>query len=144
MTGPDDTRTIDFSWELPYPPSTVWRALTEPDLLGRWLMATDMRPAVGERFTFRQEPTPWWDGIVKCEVLDLEPPERLRYSWRSGGGASAVDTVVTWTLTATPSGGTRLALVQSGFAPGAAFEGAKQGWERMAAELRVLLEGIAG
>ncbi|MDA8237747.1 MAG: SRPBCC domain-containing protein [Chloroflexi bacterium] len=146
MTGPGETLSIAFSWDLPHPPARVWRALTEPELLARWLMATDLRPAVGEPFTFRQEPTPWWDGIVRGEVLEAEPDRRLRYTWRSGSGPNGVDTVVTWTLTATPAGGTRLTLEQSGFLPGAAaaFEGAKQGWERMAVELGRVLESLPG
>ena len=94
----------------------MWRALTEPELLAQWLMANDMRPLVGHSFTFRPEPTPWWDGIVHCEVLEVDPHKRLRYSWRSGPESSRLDTVVTWTPP-TPSGGTRLALEHSGFLP---------------------------
>jgi uncharacterized protein YndB with AHSA1/START domain len=73
---------------------------------------------------------------VRCEVLVIEPHARLRYSWRSGPESSPLDTVVTWTLTPTPSGGTRLALEHSGFVPGNAFafDGARKGWERMIGE----------
>jgi uncharacterized protein YndB with AHSA1/START domain len=56
-----------------------------------------------------------------------------------------LDTEVTWTLTPTPSGGTRLALVHSGFVPAAkfAFEGARKGWERMVGErLREVLAKV--
>jgi uncharacterized protein YndB with AHSA1/START domain len=44
--------------------------------------------------------------------------------------------VVTWTLTPTPSGGTRLALEHSGFLPAnaSAFDGASKGWQRMVGE----------
>jgi uncharacterized protein YndB with AHSA1/START domain len=99
-------------------------------------MASDLRPILGQAFTFRSEPTPWWDGIVHCEVLELELHRRLRYSWRSGPTSSPLDTVVTWTLTPTPSGGTRLALDHAGFRPAdaLAFDGARQGWERMVRE----------
>ncbi len=62
----------------------VWRALTEPELLAAWLMSTDMRPLVGQGFTFKAEPTPWWDGIVNCEMLEVDPRKRLRYTWRRG------------------------------------------------------------
>ena len=128
-----ETQTISMEYDLPHPPARVWRALTDPELLAKWVMANDMRPVVGHAFTFRAEPTPWWDGIVHCEVLESDPPRLLRYSWRSGPESSPLDTVVTWTLTPTPSGGTRLALEQSGFLPANAFayDGARMGWERM-------------
>src|SRR5215831_18297696 len=136
MKAKAETQSIHLVCDLPYPPEKVWRALTEPELLSAWLMANDMRSSVGHGFTFRQEPTPWWDGIVHCEVLELELHERLSYSWRSGPESSGLDTVVTWTLTPTPSGGTRLTLEHSGFLPenAFAFDGAKKGWERMVSD----------
>ena len=70
-----------FLWEyyLPYPPAKVWRALHEPELLAKWVTAKDTRPLVGHRFNFRAEPTPWWDGIVYCEVLEIDLHKRLRH-----------------------------------------------------------------
>src|SRR5216684_3389646 len=103
MNAKTETRTISMEYDLPYPPAKVWRALTEPKLLAAWLMDNDMRPLAGHSFTFKAEPTPWWDGIVRCEVLEIEQHKRLRYSWRSGPASSPLDTVVTWTLTPTPS-----------------------------------------
>jgi uncharacterized protein YndB with AHSA1/START domain len=119
--------------DLPHPPAKVWRALTDPELVAGWLMANDLKPQVGHSFTFRAEPTPWWDGIVRCEVLESEPHKRLRYTWRGGPANSPLDTVVTWTLTPTASGGTRLSLEQSGFPPANkfAYEGATKGWAHM-------------
>jgi uncharacterized protein YndB with AHSA1/START domain len=136
MTAKAETQSIAQEYDLPYPPAKVWRALTEPELLARWLMNNDMQPAVGRSFTFRMEPTKWWDGIVHSEVLEIEPLKRLSYTWRSGPESSPLDTVVTWTLTATASGGTRLRLEHSGFVPGNkfAFDGAAQGWQRMVNE----------
>jgi uncharacterized protein YndB with AHSA1/START domain len=108
----------------------VWRALTEPELVSKWLMSTDMRARVGQAFTFRSTPMPWWDGIVNCEITEIEPQKRLAYTWRSNPPAS-LDTVVTWTLAPTASGGTKLTLRHSGFTDGQAFDGAVQGWQRM-------------
>jgi uncharacterized protein YndB with AHSA1/START domain len=140
MNAKAEARSISLEYDLPHPPAKVWRALTEPELLAAWLMNNDMRPLVGQSFTFKDKPMPWWDGIVHCEVLELDLHKRLRYSWRAG----ALDTVVTWTLTPTPSGGTRLALEHSGFLPdnASAFEGASKGWQRMVGErLREVLAG---
>jgi uncharacterized protein YndB with AHSA1/START domain len=140
MNAKAETRSISLEYNLPHEPAKVWRALTDPELLAAWLMANDMRPLVGQSFTFTDKPMPWWDGIVHCEVLEIDRHKRLRYSWRAG----ALDTVVTSTLTPTPSGGTRLALEHSGFLPdnASAFDGASKGWQRMVGER--LVEVLAG
>ncbi|NYF60134.1 SRPBCC family protein [Micromonospora purpureochromogenes] len=112
MTEP--TTTIQVDEFLPHPPAKVWRVLTEPDLLARWLMPNDLVPVVGHRFTFRTEsrPAQGFDGVVHCEVLEVDPPRRLRWAWRGG----SLDTEVSWTLA--PEGrGTRLFLEHSGFDP---------------------------
>jgi uncharacterized protein YndB with AHSA1/START domain len=135
MTAKAETQAIHQQYDFPYPPAKVWRALTDPKLLAQWLMSTDMRAQVGSNFTFRSEPTQWWDGIVHCEMLELEREKRLSYTWRSGPESSPLDTVVTWTLTPTANG-TRLSLEHTGFVPGNkfAFQGAEKGWQRMVGE----------
>ena len=125
------SEVIKLSWELEHPPAKVWRALTEPALVAQWLMSTDMPAETGKAFTFKAEPMPWWDGVVKSEILELEPQRRLRYTWKGGPAAAVLDTVVTWTLVPTASG-TRLELEHSGFKPeqSQAFAGAGLGWQR--------------
>jgi uncharacterized protein YndB with AHSA1/START domain len=145
MSAREETRTISMEYDLPHPPAKVWRALTEPKLLQAWLMATDLEPVLGCKFSFRAEPTPWWDGVVSCEVLEVERGKRIRYTWRGGAGDNRLDTVVTWTLDETPSGGTLLRLEHSGFTPKTtfAFDGAIKGWQRNVDErLRELLAGV--
>jgi uncharacterized protein YndB with AHSA1/START domain len=123
---------------LPHAPEKVWRALTTSELIGRWLMPNDFQPTVGHRFTFTTQPMGDWDGIVHCEVLEVERNRRLVYSWRGGSDdnpkyGSRLDSVVTWTLT--PEGsGTRLRLVHAGFrSPGNdfAYDAMKPGWGRV-------------
>jgi len=49
-------------------------------------------------------------GLVHCQVLELEPPRLMRFSWRGGN----LDTVVSWSLV--PEGtGTRLLITHDGF-----------------------------
>lgn len=129
------SETIFVEYDLPHAPAKVWRALTEPKLLAAWLMENDMRPIVGHKFTFKAQPMPGWDGVVRCEVLEVDEPKRLRYSWRGGSEENRIDTVVTWTLTPTASG-TRLALEHAGFLPAnkMAFEGLARGWRGKVAE----------
>jgi uncharacterized protein YndB with AHSA1/START domain len=109
-----DPRTVRVDEFLPHKPARVWKALTDPVLLAKWLMPNDFRPVVGHRFTFRTDPRPnvGFDGIIHCEVLAAEPERLLRFSWRGG----PLDTTVTWTLS--PEGrGTRLFLAHDGFDP---------------------------
>jgi uncharacterized protein YndB with AHSA1/START domain len=98
------------------PPERVWRALTEPALLARWLAPTDMRAVPGARFSIAPKGV-IGDEPIDCEVLEAEPHRRLSYRWRAEGqgGQAALDTIVTWILDPTPDGGTRLRLVHEGF-----------------------------
>jgi uncharacterized protein YndB with AHSA1/START domain len=100
---------------MPHPPEKIWRALTQGALIEEWLMKSDFQPVVGHRFSFRATPTPHWNGVVDCEVLAVEPNERLAYTWSaSGADAVVLKTVVTWTLRPTQKGAL-LRMEQSGF-----------------------------
>ncbi len=135
MNAKAEPQSISMEFDLPHAPAKVWRALTEPALLAKWLMPTDMQPVVGKAFTFKTTPNLEWDGTVSCEMQEIEPLKRLRYSWGGGGLDS---TMVTWTLTPTKAGGTLLHLEHSGFRPregeGRFFAGARKGWQWMAGQ----------
>lgn len=94
----------------PHSREKLWRALTDAEILGRWLMPNDMRPVVGHCFTFETEPGPGFDGIVRCEVLEIDAPSLMRWSWRGG----PLDTVVSFELEDV-EGGTRLVVTHRGF-----------------------------
>lgn len=107
---------LSFECDLPDPPEKVWRALTEPELLAAWMMPNDIKAQAGSRFAFAGP-----DAPIECEVLEAEPGRLLRYSWRERPGADdagrlpAFDSVVTFTLARTASGGTHLRIVHDGF-----------------------------
>jgi uncharacterized protein YndB with AHSA1/START domain len=103
-------RDLQFEAVYRHPPEKVWCALTNPAALSQWLMPNNFEPHVGHKFEFRTKPAPGFDGIVHCEVLELNPPKRLVYSW-SGGG---LQTRVIWTLEPAPEG-TKLRLDHTGF-----------------------------
>ena len=146
MTRPIDrtpksqTESISFELDLPHSPEKVWRALTEPALLGEWLLPVlDLVLEPGAAFALQAPPQPGWDGTVSCRVLEVEPHAKLSWAWVVGD----IDTVVTFTLTRTATG-TLLTLVQSGFEPDqkAAFGGARYGWRMMGGQLVDLLARI--
>jgi uncharacterized protein YndB with AHSA1/START domain len=132
MTKPATaTRSVVVERAMPHPPEKIWRALTQSPLIEQWLMANDFRPVVGYGFSFRATPMPHWNGVVACEVLVVEPHERLSYSWNTSGEGGGLKTVVTWTLTPTDRG-THVRMEQSGFRAEdeANHRGAGYGWQR--------------
>ena len=134
-----DVRDIVVDEMFPHAPQVIWKTLTSGELIGRWLMAPmGFEPVKGKHFTFKTSPTGEWDGIIRCEVLDVVANERLAYSWKSGhvsnvGYGSLLDTVITWTLTPVEAG-TRLRLIHSGFIMprnDSAFGKMTEGWKKI-------------
>ena len=111
------TESVVIECDLPDPPQKVWRALTEQDLLGAWLMPNDMRPEVGAQFRFR--PGSGEGAAVECEILAAEPHRILRWRQRERNNTDAqshsVDSVVSFELSRIPTGGTHLRLVHDEF-----------------------------
>jgi uncharacterized protein YndB with AHSA1/START domain len=134
--GPDGTRSVIVERDIAFPPEKLWRALTQPHLIAEWLMETDFEPLRGRRFQLRRNPTPEVSIVVDAEVLEVDPPRTLAYSWN----AFDLESVVTFTLTPTPTG-TRLRIEQSGFRPEqkAALKGANASWPHALAALESLL-----
>ncbi len=110
--------TIEVDEFLPHPPEKVWRALTEPGLIARWLMENDFKAIVGHQFQMRGIPVPavGFSGLVASEVLDLDAGKRLRISWRDANSGNNLNSTVTWSISPEDDG-TRLVLVHEGFNP---------------------------
>ena len=122
--------SLDFQFKSPI--DKVWNALTNPDTLAQWVMENNFQPIVGYKCQFRNEAI---GLIVDSEVLVVDEPYRLSYTWIGG----PIDTVVTWTLKQ-EDGITYLHLEQTGFEKeGQAFNGAKYGWAYKIEELNKLL-----
>jgi uncharacterized protein YndB with AHSA1/START domain len=144
MSVSAETRSIVVERLIPHPPEKIWRALTSAPLIAEWLMQNDFEPVVGHRFNFRATPIPgMWNGVTDCEVLAVEPPSRLVYSWNASGdeAAGGLKTIVTWTLTPAP-GGVLARMEQSGFRPQdeGGFQSMGGGWPRIVGGL----ERVAG
>lgn len=134
---PPGSESVSLEFDLHHAPQKVWRALTDPALLTKWLL-----PVIGfeleenAAFTFHAPPQPGWDGTVQCKMLDVEAQRKLRWSWIVGD----IDTEVTFELTPTDTG-TRLSIVQTGFRPDQKQNsgGARYGWKMMGGRLVELL-----
>ena len=98
-----------LSESYPHPPEKVWRALTQSEALATWLMDNNFEARVGHRFQFQDASSGM--QVVDCEVLALDPPRRLVYTWQTL--AMVVPSTVTWVLTPV-EGGTHVQLHHSG------------------------------
>ncbi|MCT1656085.1 SRPBCC family protein [Brevibacterium luteolum] len=120
-------RTAEFD----VPATTLWRALTDSELLSTWLMPNDFRAEVGHRFTMTTDPAPMFDGTVHLEVLEIDPPHKMVWSWRGG----PIDTTVTFTVTELGPESCRFEFLQEGFqGPRAEFARffLRGGWRKLA------------
>lgn len=86
MTEPADALVYECALEAP--PAKVWRALTVPEYLEKWLQAGD---------------------DIDLSVVSSEEGRKLTYRWRESGEAAIAgmeDSLVTFELSPTPEGGT--------------------------------------
>jgi len=98
---------LSFDFELDAPPAKVWRALTVPEFVAKWLTARiDGEPAPSDpREGPSSRPAP-----VSLRLLTAEPGRSVRYLWREEEG-SLPPSIVTFRITPSGSGGTRFRVV---------------------------------
>ncbi|HTY56977.1 MAG TPA: SRPBCC domain-containing protein [Candidatus Binataceae bacterium] len=138
-TSNSPTQEIAVDEVFPHTPETIWKALTTGELIAHWIhmTPTGFAPVKCTQFTFQTTPAGAWDGLIRCEVLEVIPNERFAWSWKGGhesnvGYGARLDTVVTFTLTKVAEG-TRVRLVHSGFVlpkNATAFKNMSEGWKR--------------
>ncbi|MGG0670942.1 SRPBCC family protein [Sporosarcina koreensis] len=124
--------SLDFQFKSSI--NKVWNALTNSETLALWVMENNFKPIVGYKCQFRNEAI---GLVVESEVLEVDEPTKLSYTWVGG----PINTIVTWTLKQEGET-THLHLEHSGFEQEnqAAFNGAKYGWASMVDKLNILLE----
>jgi uncharacterized protein YndB with AHSA1/START domain len=130
---------LDVSLEvlLPHPAEAVWSVLTDAAAIGDWLMeASGFEARVGTRFRLRTEHLAS-SGWIAAEVLELEPPRRMVWSWTPDGDGAA--SLVTFCLTP-EAGGTRLALAHTGEADEVVAALLRDGWPTRTELVRRILD----
>ncbi|MQY22009.1 SRPBCC family protein [Nocardia macrotermitis] len=108
-----DPARVEIGRFYPQSPEIVWRALTEPALLERWLMpSTGFDPAVGTHFLLSMPDSS--TAEIACEVLATTPGEAMTWSWMDLRAPQPARWIVDWEVHA-QGHGTRLLLTQTGF-----------------------------
>jgi uncharacterized protein YndB with AHSA1/START domain len=134
---------IERQMTFPASRDDVWAAITEADQISKWFgteAELDLRP--GGEGVFR------WDEIeVRVLVEEVTPPSRFSYRWEPSQTPSGGPTTLVVFDLEEIEGGTRLSLVESGFA-GLQPESRKEnefGWDEELGHLRayVLEQAVA-
>jgi len=130
--------------EIEAPPSRVWRALTDPDLIEQYMfgarVVTDWQP--GSSIVWKGE----YEGKAyedKGEVLEVVPERRLRMTHFSPlGGEDDVPEnyhTLTYELEA-ENGTTHVSLSQDNNSSQEAAEHSRENWEKMLSGLKTTVE----
>ena len=80
-----EDKPLIIEQEFNAPLELVWRAITEKELMKKWYFdISDFKPEVGCKFHFEggQEDKCY---VHLCEVLEVIPRKKLKYSWRYEG-----------------------------------------------------------
>lgn len=118
-----DTDRIERSIVIDAPRERVWRALSTAEEFGTWFGA-DLKGqlfAPGQRARGRMAGCGHEDTFFDAIVERVEPQSVLSFRWHPYAVEPGVDykteqpTLVTFTLSDAPGGGTRLTVVESGF-----------------------------
>jgi uncharacterized protein YndB with AHSA1/START domain len=138
------TNAVVHETDYPHPIELVWKAITDSSVMSEWLMANDFAPQVGHKFKLTDPNAEGWSGVVECEVLELNEPNRLSYTWNGG-----FPTTVNFILTPTDSG-THVRVEQVGFESAGdfgqpAWKGADYFWgqKTLPGTLREAIEKLA-
>jgi uncharacterized protein YndB with AHSA1/START domain len=104
MTDERSTDQVRVTRVIDAPRKEVFRAWTEPELIRRWWgpgeftcpeAEVDLRP--GGRYRLAMQPTEGDAFIIGGTYREVDPPERLVYTWRweSGPAADGSESLVT-------------------------------------------------
>lgn len=125
--------------EYPYPIEKVWAAITDRKALSEWCLETDdFKPEVGCRFDMYCTMPDGSVDTYHMEILEMQPPHRMRWSWVLAGNENQGLTEVEFLLSETDTG-TRITIRHSGDRDLEMLQRLKVGWPDKLAALGDLL-----
>jgi uncharacterized protein YndB with AHSA1/START domain len=126
-------------------PEQIWEAITKPEFTSRYfhgsVVDSTFEPGTPYRGWSPDRATLWVDG----EVVESDPPRRLRHTWRSlfdDESAGEEPSRVTWEIEPQDGGFSKLVVVHDQLegAPKTAESVSGEGWMFVLSGLKTLLE----
>jgi uncharacterized protein YndB with AHSA1/START domain len=146
MNAPRTGLVLRLEWTLPARRAAVYRALTDPEELGRWwgprgftTPRVEFEPRVGDGYRIAMQPPEGEVFHLSGEFKEVEPPARLAYTFR--WEPPAPDDRETEVVLVLEDRGekTRVALTQGSFATEERYALHEAGWSESMERLEQLL-----
>lgn len=148
QTGAPETLTLRLERTLRAPPDVVYRALTDPALVARWLGPEGSTATVERldariggdfavRIAFPGGPSVRLTGVYQV----MDPPMLLAHTWGMEGSEDPVPQMVTFRLEPAADG-TRLHLTHEGFVDRQDYEQNRSGWSDLLDRIETVLATI--
>ena len=124
----------------PHSIGEVWAGLTTNDAISEWLLETvNFKAELGHRFEMTCVDENGNLDVYRCQVLEMDPPNRMLWSWVLAGNEDEGLTEVEFRLTALDTG-TRLELLHRGDRGKAMLDRFKAGWPHKLDRLAEVLD----
>lgn len=131
---------LAFDRVYPHPVDAVWRALTDKQALGQWLMETDFEPVLGREFKMWCSDGEGGTDTYLCVLRDYDPPRRMLWSWVLEGGQDDGEMLVEFRVEPV-AGGARATVRHSGDLDPAMIERFKGGWPAKLEDMEAAILG---
>lgn len=119
---------IELERHYPHSITDVWEGITTNEGISDWLLDTnDFNAETGHRFDMTCVNDDGSVDVYRCQVLEIDPPHRMLWSWALAGKESEDLTEVEFRLKATDTG-TTVTLVHRGDRDKATIDRFKSGW----------------
>ena len=126
---------VDKTVRIEAPQEAIFRLLTEPDQLNRWMPMVEFNASIGGTYRFVKG-----EWIAIGQVIELDPPRSIAYTWDWENAPLGARSVLKFELTK-DGDGTLVRLTHTGFPNAERAKGHHEGWVYYLGRLKTLATG---
>ena len=127
---------VDKTIRIEAPQDAIFRLLTEPDQMNRWMMTVvEFDARIGGKFRFVKG-----EWIATGQVIEIDPPRSVAYTWDWENAPLGARTVLRFELTK-DGDGTLVHLTHAGFPDAERAKNHHEGWVYYLGRLKTVATG---